>query len=80
MSARYLGDRLHRYGWAGHVLREKYAPTCVILYCSCGWRHTESRQQNAMARAARINAASGRHYEATKPRGEDHASTSPAGA
>jgi hypothetical protein len=37
-------------------------PVAVIVRCRyCGWSHTESRRQNALARAAKMKAAVSQH-------------------
>lgn len=48
----------------GHHMSEIRSPVTVSLVCDCGWRHRESRKQNAMARAAKIRAAGRRHLAA----------------
>lgn len=44
-----------------HEISERRSPVSVMLICSCGWRHTETRRQNARARQARLDAARRSH-------------------
>lgn len=46
---------------ATHSLKRIDTPISVIVRCSCGWSHTETRHQNALARAAKLRAAIRRH-------------------
>lgn len=51
-------------GTAGsHQITSTYTPVSERLVCSCGWRHTETRRQNALARAARVRAVVRKHLE-----------------
>lgn len=36
-------------------------PAAIIVRCECGWSFTQSRRQNALARAAKIKAAINKH-------------------
>lgn len=47
----------------GHEVTEHRSPTSVSYRCSCGWRHTELRRQNAFARAAKLRAALREHLQ-----------------
>lgn len=44
-----------------HEISECTSPINVTVRCSCGWSYTESRRQNAWARAAKIRAAIDKH-------------------
>lgn len=54
MTLRYRGE--HKM-WVGR------SPTTVTARCSCGWYSTQTRHQNALARASKIRAAQRRHLE-----------------
>lgn len=42
---------------------ETKSPVDVTVRCSCGWRHRETRRQNARARAAKLKAALAAHLK-----------------
>lgn len=44
-----------------HEITTRTTPISYILTCTCGWSHTEKRRQNALARAAKIEAARRKH-------------------
>jgi hypothetical protein len=46
---------------AGHVITEYESPVAITARCVCGWSHRETRRQNALARASKINAAKRKH-------------------
>lgn len=39
------------------IVARRETPLSFITICSCGWRHSESRRQNALARTAKTKAA-----------------------
>lgn len=45
----------------GGGMTETVAPLSITVRCQCGWSHTESRRQNALARAAKMRAAINKH-------------------
>jgi hypothetical protein len=53
---------------APHHIDEIRSPIAIILRCSCGWTRSISRQQNALARAAKVRAAIAEHEKAYKTR------------
>jgi len=48
-----------------HKLTHRESPIAVMVFCSCGWTHSEPRR-NALARAAKMRAAIRRHAETIK--------------
>jgi hypothetical protein len=48
-----------------HIGDERRSPVAILLICSCGWRRTITRKQNALARAAKVRAAWREHEQAT---------------
>ncbi len=46
-----------------HRITSVMSPADEMVFCSCGWRHTVTRRQNALARAAKVRAAIRRHCE-----------------
>ncbi len=51
-----------------HTMSERRTPVDVTVFCSCGWYATQTRHQNAMARATKLRAAYAKHYIATLQR------------
>jgi len=49
---------------ARHTVSVVYSPVSVTYGCSCGWRHTELRRQNALARSSKLRAALRAHGNA----------------
>jgi hypothetical protein len=49
-----------------HEISSRNSPVSVITMCSCGWSHTETRRQNAWARAAKIKSAVRGHFARIK--------------
>ena len=45
-----------------HEMREERSPVTITMRCSCGWSATQSRRQNALARAAKLRKACDAHY------------------
>lgn len=54
-----------------HAIVEIKSPVTVIVRCECGWSHTETRRQNALARDAKIRQAKRSHIERVQPPSED---------
>jgi len=46
-----------------HIIKQRRTPTHVTLRCACGWTHQETRRQNALARAKKIQGAVTRHFK-----------------
>lgn len=44
-----------------HRIHQQASPISVTATCTCGWRHRETRRQNAFARAAKLKAAISKH-------------------
>lgn len=44
-----------------HSITERRSPINITVRCTCGWVHTETRRQNALARAAKVRAAIDKH-------------------
>jgi len=49
-------------GEKGHIVSERASPVSWMLRCACGWSATQSRSQNALARAAKLHHAERAHY------------------
>jgi hypothetical protein len=49
-----------------HRIEERTSPINVMLICSCGWTHSESRHQNAFARAAKLRKARKDHLRSAR--------------
>jgi hypothetical protein len=45
----------------GSDMTETVSPISITVRCQCGWQHTESRRQNALARASKMRAAIAKH-------------------
>lgn len=44
-----------------HTISERQSPSRLMVLCTCGWRWDTLRQQNALARASKANAAGNKH-------------------
>lgn len=50
-----------------HEITERKTPISILLLCDCGWTHSESRRQNARPRAAKLRAATRKHWAEVLP-------------
>lgn len=44
-----------------HIMTEHDLNIRIVLTCSCGWKHSEPRRQNALARASKLRGAQRQH-------------------
>lgn len=55
-----------------HEITQRKTPLSYLLVCTCGWSHSETRRQNAWARAAKLRSAEAAHWRAVEAQENEH--------